>query len=785
MSEVLDAEEHRNPDNIVPWSSVYTTMAASVIQGVALYGFFAYNRKKEYGRPNFTLFEPRHLTHSHRSPAPFDGKAAHEGRLGLWWKEAWKLDDRTLLQHVGLDTYMYLRFLRLGARISGFGTFLSVILIPIYATGSENTAASQQFNQLTMARLDPNDSGDLHRTWATLVCWWLFIGFILREFLSEWRNFSVHRAAFLGHGDPDINPMYRYAVLLEQVPYHMRNRSSLRVYLDRLFPRQVEDVTCFVESTKLQQLSERRHKALLGFEQATAWKNARPNKPPKKVKGELAIEHYRNEINRLNREVDKERTAVKASLRQHSKGLDGATAELRNSASGDGDRVEVQIPSSPRAGKNGNIAGSSLAEHQPLSTAFVAFRSLRAKQACLQCELTGDPDNLIASPAPDPSAIIWRNIGISRPRQQILELQMSVVWLVGILFWAIPVAFVASLANLNGILGAVGLPKADTAAAWYGLVSGLLPVIAYELLMMLLYKAIVAVGKFYVRFKSMTQVDSYALQWHTLFQFANLWLILIGGSFFNQMDVLIKNHSLGAFLATIAKAVPGATVFFVNQMIVTSVGAFGIELSLIVPYVISLVLNKMKPDELKTQRQLDETHKPKPIEWGEQLPPIVFTFMVIVMYQSIVPLIELFGFVYFGGSYMVWKHQCLHVYAQDFEGGGQTTWMSLFGFLMTILYMAELTFITYMSLHKAHIQSTLGIVPLLATIAMHTYLRHKIIHPLQKLSLEKAADIDVALEDTSPKDVVDSNVYQLPELDVEHEETRPLQYRRKQEDPTV
>ena len=48
---------------------------------------------------------------------------------------------------------------------------------------------------------------------------------------------------------------------------------------------------------------------------------------------------------------------------------------------------------------------------------------------------------------------------------------------------------------------------------------------------------------------------------------------------------------------------------------------------------------------------------------------------------------SVFALAYFSGHYVVWKHQMLHVYSQQFEGGGEATWQQLFGFLLAALYI--------------------------------------------------------------------------------------------------
>ena len=134
----------------------------------------------------------------------------------------------------------------------------------------------------------------------------------------------------------------------------------------------------------------------------------------------------------------------------------------------------------------------------------------------------------------------------------------------------------------------------DPNSAWYGLVSGLLPVIALAIFMAILYMAIVGVATHFIKFKSRSETDAYALYWHQLFQFTNLWLLLIGGSLFNQLEAMMDDIS--GIAEVIASAMPGASVFFANLINLGSLGAFGLELSMLPTYGVTMILNMLSPD---------------------------------------------------------------------------------------------------------------------------------------------------------------------------------------------
>lgn len=130
--------------------------------------------------------------------------------------------------------------------------------------------------------------------------------------------------------------------------------------------------------------------------------------------------------------------------------------------------------------------------------------------------------------------------------------------------------------------------------------------------------------------------------------------------------------------------------------------------------------------------------------------------------------------------YLVWKHQCLHVYAQEFEGGGDATWQQVFGFLMACLYTGEFVFIAYMGLKEAPTQAGLGFVPLVVTYMFHRVLTRNLIAPIRNLSLEVAADVDLQDGELPLDRSSDSKqLYRQPVLDPDYDERGPLPYRRK------
>lgn len=698
---------------VVPWSIVWVTLIVSAVVGSLFYVFFVWTRRKHASRKDYHVYETRQNKYADRSPPPF-GTASGSS----WAMEAYRVDNETLLQDLGLDSYMFIRFLRLGFCISLMGLAFAIILIPVYATGEATGADTEQFTSITLAHVKQGSS----RLWAAALSFAVFSLFALYSVYKEWTLYAPLRYSFMARGNVDTDRDYRYAVMVQSLPCRLRSNYALRIYLEQIFPQKVRQVNVLVHDSKLQKLVAERQTNIEALEKATAVTHAKPDKPPPTIKihakfkccgGETvpAIPYYQDEIARLNKEVDTERAVLHAFADQaHQQDAnrgpslfasllssfsrkpkhDGPLATSNNNDDEDDSENEKNA---------GNAAASSSSttdrDGEMSSTAFVTFTSLRAKQAAIQCEISGKVDNFDVEPAPIPAGIIWQNVCTPKTQQRYASMLAAIFWTVGILFWAFPVAFVTGLANLNSLLQSFGLAPLDSNSFYYGLISGLLPVIFLQILMVVLYISIGLSATHWIRSPSMPAVDGYTFFWHQLYQFANLWLILIGGSLFNQLDALLNNP--GQIAQLLASALPGASFFFVNMIIMGSFLALGLELSMIPTCAVNMIMGMLQPEAMRTQRMLDDMKKPPVVIWGQILPPMVFVFLVTLAYMPIVPLMEVFAVVYFGGWYIVWKHQCLHVYHQEFEGGG-ILWETLSSFLMACLYTAEVIVVAYLGI---------------------------------------------------------------------------------------
>jgi calcium permeable stress-gated cation channel len=129
--------------------------------------------------------------------------------------------------------------------------------------------------------------------------------------------------------------------------------------------------------------------------------------------------------------------------------------------------------------------------YKQVNSAFITFTSLAAAHRAAQIKLPEKkhvPFKLERTLAPKPVEIIWRNVRISYP-ERIARFSATTAFVtVMIIFWAIPVAFVGSISNVNYLTDKVHFLKfiLDIPPVILGVVTGLLPSVMLAVLMALL-----------------------------------------------------------------------------------------------------------------------------------------------------------------------------------------------------------------------------------------------------------------------------------------------------------
>lgn len=86
-----------------------------------------------------------------------------------------------------------------------------------------------------------------------------------------------------------------------------------------------------------------------------------------------------------------------------------------------------------------------------MPAAFVSFRTRWAAAVCAQTQQSSNPTLWLTEWAPEPRDVYWPNLAIPFFEISIRKLIMAVALFFLTFFFMIPIAFVQSLANIDGI----------------------------------------------------------------------------------------------------------------------------------------------------------------------------------------------------------------------------------------------------------------------------------------------------------------------------------------------
>jgi hypothetical protein len=144
-----------------------------------------------------------------------------------WVSKILRVEDQEVLDMIGLDGYMCLRFILVCLRMASFcSVFGALVLVPIYASTSNppekdddtdtGGIALTGWNRFTIANI-PEDPTAI-RLWAPVVFCYLFTMFFCQMMYAEYKNFIGKRVQYLVRGDSDTPPQAYYTVMVERLP---------------------------------------------------------------------------------------------------------------------------------------------------------------------------------------------------------------------------------------------------------------------------------------------------------------------------------------------------------------------------------------------------------------------------------------------------------------------------------------------------------------------------------------------------------------------------------------
>lgn len=525
-------------------------------------------------------------------------------------------------------------------------------------------------------------------------------------------------------------------VLIEKLPPHLQNDHALFEYFNDLLRFKVESVNVVRDVSGLIPLLRRRTDALIRLEQAwTKWLG-------NPVRGEAAKDyHPEEEFNRIvyHPKNPQPTDSISISFNQVEPSSQDQSDENSSAHQTSTSHPSLKQTSTlPRptfrpnwfSRKRVDLIDHLTTEFQQAdelvqrrrkgnfrcqSIGFVTFKSYLDAQVLCQVNHWPKPGQAVISLAPEPRDIYWPNLTISR---WALKIRNAVVLLsLGLLygFWATPVTFLAkwmSYDTLVSILNPVVIKWIEKSSTIKALIQNSLPTLAiiiFNAVLPLLLDWLSAMQGF----KAKSLIEYSLMKKYHLFLLITVFFIFVTVSTVSLLRDLRDNP--GQLIDKIASSLPGARDFFISYLMLQSLAIVPLQL-LQLPGQFFRGYYRLFGG-LHTPRRHSELKNMhlEVLSLGTIYPQALLVFTIGITYSVIAPMILVFGTIYFGMAYLVYKYKVLNVYYRAFESQGQA-WPIACNRIGWALVIFQIFMLGLLSLRQVFLLSTLVIPLILYTI---------------------------------------------------------------------
>lgn len=629
-----------------------------------------------------------------------------------WMPDALKMPEPELIDHAGLDSAVYLRIYLLGLKIFIPILLLTwAILVPVNWTNDtldklKGEATYSEIDKLSISNI-PQGS---HRFWTHVIMAYAVTFWTCFALKKEYETVANMRLHFLQSEKrrPD-----QFTVLVKNVPPDADESVSEAVehfflvnHPDNYLTHQV-----VVNANKLAKLvGEKKSKQNWLDYYQNKYERNQAKRPIMKTGflglwGEKvdAIQHHISEIERLSKEIAEEKE---------------------------------NVTNNPKA---------------IMPAAFVSFKTRWGAAVCAQTQQARNPTLWLTEWAPEPRDVFWKNLAIPYVSLTIRRLLMGVAFFFLTFFFIIPIAFVQSLANIEGIEKVAPFLKPliemDTIKSF---IQGFLPGIALKIFLILLPTILMIMSKF-EGFLSISRLERRSASRYYIFNFVNVFLgSVIAGTVLEQLDTFL-NQSVNKIPETIGVAIPMKATFFITYIMVDGWSGTAGEILRLKPLIIYHLKNFFL---VKTEKDREEAMDPGSIGFNTGEPQIQLYFLIGLIYAVVTPLLTPFILVFFGLAYVVYRHQIINVYNQEYESSA-AFWPDVHGRIVAALIISQLLLMGLLSTKEAASSTPLLLALPILTIGFHMYCKGRyepafIRYPLQeammKDTLERAREPNLNLK---------------------------------------
>ncbi|OAY66587.1 CSC1-like protein [Ananas comosus] len=617
-----------------------------------------------------------------------------------WVPGALRMSQSEIIQHAGLDSAVYLRIYILGLKIFVPMTTLALlILIPVNVSGGTLVDLRKEIifsdiDKLSISNVSPGSQ----RFFVHLLMAYLFTLWTCYMLYKEYDNVAFMRLHYLASQHRRVD---QFTVVVRNVPHVHGHSTSQTVeqFFQRVHPDHYLSHQAVYNANKYAKLVKQKERLHNWLDYYQLKFDRNPEKRPTTKIGFLgccgqrvdAIEYYTERISQLDKKIAIERERV-----------------LKD----------------PKA---------------IMPVAFVTFDSRWGAAVCAQTQQSKNPTQWLTEWAPEPRDVYWQNLAIPFVSLSIRKLLISVSVFALVFFYMIPIAFVQSLANLEGLEKvAPFLRTVIDIKVVKSFLQGFLPGLALKVFLYILPAVLMIMSKI-EGYISLSSLERRAAAKYYYFMLVNVFLgSIIAGTAFEQLYSFLHQPPT-QIPRTIGVAIPMKATFFMTFIMVDGWAGIASEILRVKPLVIYHLKNMFL---VKTERDREKAMDPGSIGLPETLPTLQLYFLLGLVYAVITPILLPFILIFFAFAFLVYRHQIINVYNQEYESAG-AFWPHVHSRIIASLLISQLLLLGLLGTKKAAYSTPLLIFLPVLTLWFHSYCKSRFEPAFRKYPLEEAMEKDI------------------------------------------
>ncbi|XVE57342.1 hypothetical protein DITRI_Ditri04bG0083400 [Diplodiscus trichospermus] len=626
-----------------------------------------------------------------------------------WMPQALKMSESELINHAGLDSAVFLRIYTMGLKIFVPITVVAlIILIPVNVSNGtlfflRKELVVSDIDKLSISNVRPESI----RFFVHIGLEYLFTIWICYMLYKEYDNVATMRLHLLASQHRRAEQFTVVVRNVPQIPGH-----SISDSLDHFFKTNHPDhYLCHqavYNANKFAKLVRKRDRLQNWLDYNQLKFERHPEKRPTKKTGFLglwgervdSVDFYKQQVKEFDKKMALERQKV------------------------------LKDPKSI------------------LPVAFVSFKSRWGAAVCAQTQQSKNPTLWLTNWAPEPRDVYWRNLAIPFVSLTIRNLIISLSVFALVFFYMIPIAFVQSLANLEGLERVAPFLRPVIELGFIkSFLQGFLPGLALKIFLFILPTILMIMSKIEGHI-ALSTLERRASAKYYYFMLVNVFLgSIVTGTAFEQLDSFV-HQSPTQIPRTIGVSIPMKATFFITYIMVDGWAGIASEILRLKPLVIFHLKNMFL---VKTERDREKAMDPGSVDYPETLPSLQLYFLLGIVYAVVTPILLPFILVFFAFAYLVYRHQIINVYNPQYESGA-AFWPHVHSRIIASLVISQLLLMGLLSTKKAANSTPLLVILPILTLSFHKYCKNRFEPAFRKYPLEEAMAKDIT-DQTAESDV--------------------------------